>query len=84
MTQSLAAPPYPAAPPTNFTDRRNYDQAIDRPLRERRQFTNTHDELSSEAQELAGAIDAYKLRHRRRFITCEEMLLVMKSLGYSK
>jgi hypothetical protein len=78
MTQSLAAPP------TNFLDRRNSDPAIDLPTRERRQFTNTHDELSPEAQELAAAIDAYKLQHRRRFITCEEMLLVMKSLGYHK
>ncbi len=78
MTQSLAAPS------TIFTDRRIYDPAIDRPARERRQFTNTHDELSPEAHELAGAIDSYKLQHRRRFITCEEMLLVMKSLGYRK
>ncbi|MEM9657842.1 MAG: hypothetical protein AAF961_05720, partial [Planctomycetota bacterium] len=35
---------------------------------ERRQFTNSHSELSPEAAELARAIDHYKLRHRRRFI----------------
>ena len=35
-------------------------------------------------QELALAIDRYKLAHRRRFITYEEMLSVVKSLGYSK
>ena len=34
--------------------------------------------------ELAQAIDQYKLRHRRRFITFEEMLAVVKSLGYSR
>ncbi len=37
-----------------------------------------------EARELATAIDAYKLAHRRRFITYEEMLSVVKSLGYTK
>jgi hypothetical protein len=51
---------------------------------ERRQFTNSHAELSPEARELAVAIDGYKLSHRRRFITYEEMLAVVKSLGYQK
>lgn len=52
--------------------------------RERRQFTNSHEELSPDAKELAQAIDNYKLQHRRRFITFEEMLFVMKQLGYHK
>jgi hypothetical protein len=34
--------------------------------------------------ELADAIDSYKLAHRRRFITSEEMLRVVRSLGYNK
>ena len=51
---------------------------------ERRQFANSHDGLSPDAQELAQAIDGYKLRHRRRFITYEEMLAVFQSLGYHK
>jgi hypothetical protein len=51
---------------------------------ERRQFANSHEELSPEARELAQAIDGYKLMHRRRFITFEEMLAVIKELGYSK
>ncbi|MEX2168756.1 MAG: hypothetical protein WD851_05575 [Pirellulales bacterium] len=51
---------------------------------ERRQFANSHDDLSPDAAELAQAIDDYKIRHRRRFITFEEMLAVMKSLGYSR
>ena len=67
-----------------FVDRRNYDPSAERPTRERRQFTNSHEELSPEARELAAAIDEYKLHHRRRFITYEEMLGVIKSIGYSK
>lgn len=51
---------------------------------ERRQFSNCYDGLSPDAQELAEAIDTYKLQNRRRFITYEEMLNVMKSLGYHK
>ncbi len=51
---------------------------------ERRQFSNCYDGLSPEAQQLAEAIDQYKLQNRRRFITYEEMLAVIKSLGYSK
>lgn len=68
-----------------FVDRRGSGGHSDvAPERERRQFTNSHEELSPEARELALAIDSYKLVHRRRFITYEEMLAVMKSLGYSK
>ncbi len=59
-------------------------RCIGKPTRERRQFTNSHDELSQPARELAQAIDGYKLRHRRRFITFEEMLSVIQSLGYRK
>ena len=51
---------------------------------ERRQFSNTYSELGPESQELARAIDQYKLMHRRRFITYDEMLAVIKSLGYHK
>ena len=68
-----------------FVDRRNYTvQPGSAPQRERRQFTNSHDELSPEARDLAQAIDSYKLMHRRRFITYEEMLAVVKSLGYKR
>ena len=70
-------------PLETFVDRRNYDVAR-WPVRERRQFANTHDGLSPDAQELARAIDEYKLHHRRRFITYEEMLAVVTSLGYHK
>jgi len=72
----------PAALP--FLDRRSYAPGQAAPVRERRQFTNSHLELSPDARELAVAIDEYKLRHRRRFITYEEMLQVIESLGYRK
>ena len=51
---------------------------------ERRQFGNSHHRLSPAARELAEAIDNYKIQNRRRFITYEEMLTVIESLGYSK
>ena len=68
----------------SFVDRRSYDPGVGHPLKERRQFVNSYDELSPDARQLAGAIDEYKLLHRRRFITYEEMLNVIKSLGYQK
>ena len=66
-----------------FIDRRTYSPAAT-PTRERRQFSNSYAELTPDARELAIAIDEYKLSHRRRFITFEEMLGVIHSLGYSK
>ena len=71
-------------PMSTFLDRRSQEPVIGIATRERRQFTNSHDELSAPARELAQAIDGYKLRHRRRFITYEEMLAVIQSLGYQK
>ncbi len=71
-------------PTSEFVDRRHYEEGQGVPIRERRQFTNSHDGLTPNARELALAIDEYKLRHRRRFITFEEMLSVVESLGYMK
>ncbi|MEM6365030.1 MAG: hypothetical protein AAF745_11420 [Planctomycetota bacterium] len=51
---------------------------------ERRQFGSSHSNLSTEGRELAAAIDAYKIQHHRRYITCDEMLVVLRSLGYQK
>ncbi len=68
----------------SFIDRRFPTGAATQTAVERRQFANSHEELSPEARELAVAIDGYKFRHRRRFITYEEMLGVIKSLGYAK
>jgi hypothetical protein len=78
MSEATQAPTQP------FVDRRNYELGQGVPVRERRQFTNSHDGLTADARELAVSIDEYKLRHRRRFITFEEMLSVIQSLGYHK
>jgi len=67
-----------------FVDRRDYDAVSVPPVAERRQFVNSHDGLSPAAYELALAIDEYKVRHRRRFLSYEEMLGVIESLGYHK
>lgn len=68
---------------STFVDRREGD-AGGTPARERRQFTNSHDDLSPDAAELARAIDEYKVTSRRRFINFEEMLTVIKTLGYTR
>jgi hypothetical protein len=82
MSPTYATAIEPAVEP--FVDRRNYASQTGAPQRERRQFTNSHEELSPEARDLGQAIDSYKLMHRRRFITYEEMLSVIKSLGYKR
>jgi hypothetical protein len=51
---------------------------------ERRQFGNSYNELTPEGRQLAIAIDEYKLNNRRRYITPDEMLQIVKSLGYSR
>ena len=73
----------PSLTDPTFVDRRGSGSGADHVI-ERRQFSNSHDDLSPAAAELAKAIDQYKLRHRRRFITYEEMLNVIQTLGYSK
>jgi hypothetical protein len=51
---------------------------------ERRQFVDSRQSFRPEVIELAEAVDRYKLRHRRRFITYEELYDVMAELGYRK
>ena len=63
-----------------FVNRRQPD-GKDRGI-ERRQFGNSYRELSEPGRELAEAIDAYKVEHRRRYITTDEMLQVILGLGY--
>jgi hypothetical protein len=73
----------PSAPvDANFVDRRAAGDDF-RGI-ERRQFSNSHSELSPPARELAMAVDAFKLGHHRRFISFEEMLQVIEALGYRK
>lgn len=66
----------------SFVDRRrtgNDSRGI-----ERRQFGNSYRNLSEAGRELAEAIDGYKIENRRRYITTDEMLEVITSLGYHK
>lgn len=73
----LAAPEH-----STFVDRRQSgggSQGV-----ERRQFTPSYDSNRPEVNELARAVDEYKLRHRRRFITFEELYDVMVGLGYHR
>ncbi len=65
-------------------DRRRKTQP-DRPdLLERRQFRDAPEEINPNVRELSEAIDQYKMAHRRRFITVEELLDVIQSVGYHK
>jgi len=66
-----------------FVDRRAADGSRDGGP-ERRQFKSTVDNLRPEVAELSNAVDQYKLRHRRRFITFDELYNVIAELGYSK
>ncbi len=79
--QSTESFPFASA---EFLDRRNPDNQRKSSGFERRQFTNSMSEYTEDAAELGQAIDQYKLMHRRRFINYEELLNVIKGLGYSK
>lgn len=70
--------------PFGFQDRRDPDRQRKSNGLERRQFSDGHSSLSDEAAELGRAVDKYKLENHRRFVTYEELLSVMKSLGYAK
>jgi len=70
----------PTLPELGFVERR--ESAKDVVHDERRQFASSYHDLSPDARELAVAIDKYKIDNRRRYITCEEMLAVVKQLGY--
>jgi len=70
--------------PAEFVDRRSIDNSGGPEGFERRQFSDLYAGLHPDAAELAEAVDQYKLRHRRRFITFEELLDVITDLGYHK
>ena len=69
---------------TKFVDRRSARKHDNAGGFERRQFSDVHQGLSPEAAELGIAIDQYKLTNSRRYITHEEMIQVIKSIGYVK
>ncbi len=72
--------PVEALDESGFVDRRQ-SSGKDRGI-ERRQFGNSYRDLTEQGRELAEAIDAYKVQHRRRYITTDEMLQVIRQLGY--
>jgi hypothetical protein len=69
---------------SNFVDRRGLADTDQSVRSERRQFGSSHTGLSDDGRELALAIDEYKIQHHRRYLTCDEMLQVLSSLGYAK
>ena len=51
---------------------------------ERRTPTATLEKTQRDAQEFAEALEKFRLVHRRRAVSYEEALSVLKSLGYRK
>jgi hypothetical protein len=78
MTNSLATTE------TGFIDRRKSQEGGSPVGVERRQFSNNYGDMQPEVRELAMAIDEYKLRHRRRLVSYEEIYGVIRELGYRK
>lgn len=81
---SSDAPKTDSSRTKEFEDRRNALVRRDTPGLERRQFSDNHDSLSDDAAELGRAVDQYKLQNRRRYVSYEELLAIVQSLGYSK
>ena len=81
---SLASPLHSSQPLTDvsFVDRRQQLGTAERG--ERRQFGNSHKNLSPDGRQLAEAIDAYKVENRRRYITTDELLGILGELGYKR
>jgi hypothetical protein len=71
-------------PEAVFVERRQRDTGTAPSQSERRQFRDGDRSARPEVAELANAVDDYKIAHRRRFITFEELFDVMASLGYHK
>ena len=70
--------------PANFVDRRTSPVDSSTEWVERRQFVESRSSMDPDVRELAEAIDGYKLANRRRHVTLEEVLTVVKSLGYQR
>lgn len=65
-----------------FVDRRTNSGSA--PQVERRQFSSSYSELTPAGAELGVAVDQYKMNNRRRFVTYDEILDIVKSLGYTR
>jgi hypothetical protein len=83
-TQESSQPNFSPESNPGFVDRRDPNRQRKSTGLERRQFSDGHDNLSADAAELGRAVDKYKLNNHRRFVTYEELLSVIKSLGYEK
>jgi hypothetical protein len=81
MQDAVQTPAVPSIAP--FADRRQAGGPR-KDGSERRQFVDSRQSFRPEVIELAEAVDQYKLRHRRRFITFEELYDVIAELGYRK
>ena len=68
--------------PEGFVQRRPASSRYEQAGIERRQFPNVGVEFSDEGQELAQAIDLYKFENKQQRVNVEELLSIMKSLGY--
>lgn len=83
-TPAISEEPSPPLPYPDRRKRSTSDSPSSPPGVERRQFGNSYTNLSIEGRELAEAIDRYKIQYRRRYVTTDELLSVLKGLGYSK
>lgn len=82
---NVSALQQPGQSTQTFEDRRNRSgEARPEGLPERRQFRDARNYSNPEAAELGDAIDQYKMDHRRRFITWDELYDVIRNLGYEK
>ena len=84
MTTNNTPQPASSELPAGFVDRRDPNRQRKSTGLERRQFSVGHNNLSPDAAELGRAVDQYKLENHRRFVTYEELLSVIKTLGYKK
>ena len=83
-TQETSSSASPSNLQEGFVDRRDPDRQRQNTGLERRQFSDGYSNLTPDAAELGKAVDQYKVEHHRRFVTYEELLGVIKELGYEK
>ena len=84
IAERYQLPVIPAEDPEGFVHRKPASSKYEEVGIERRQFPNADVKLSPAAQELGKMIDVYKMTHGIQRINFEELLMVMRSLGYAK
>lgn len=83
-TQESSQPQSSSSDSPGFVDRRDPNRQRKNTGLERRQFSDAYSNLTPAAAELGIAVDKYKVDNHRRFVTYEELLSVIKKLGYKK